>query len=496
MNKKTLMAAMVAVSAFASGYAYEGPTFELACWRGEETIVRVPDNLVGELDAAASEEGVRVERLWLHPVKSAAAVGSLNVIERYDRIGSSADGSGAGPALVKVSVSATAAPGWHSFGAVRVRVVDRTLPPPAEWKYLLDLWQHPWAIARTAGVKPFSPEHYAAMEPVYRALAWCGVKSLTTTLLELPWNHQCYDAYHSMIGRVRGADGKWTFDYRLFDEYVEFGRRCGLGPRIDCYTMCPWGYVVRWRDEAGEIRRAVAKPGTREFEDYWGDFLPDFARHLKAKGWFDDTFIAMDERSPEDVRLIAEFIRARVPDFKIQMAGNRNPADFQGITIHSYSQGVNHMTPEFIAETARRRAAGLVTTAYVCCEPLRPNTFLTSPEGEAFWLGVYPAFTGLDGFLRWAANSWPLDPCADAAFGNWAPGDTFLVYPGGELSLRLAELRAGIVAAEKLRLLADAGELAAERGKIAADFGDYRRAMNGQIDFRRARREIEALVNR
>lgn len=35
----------------------------------------------------------------------------------------------------------------------------------------------------------------------------------------------------------------------------------------------------------------------------------------------------------------------------------------------------------------------------------------------------------------------------------WRPGDVFLVYPNGELPLRLIELRAGIVAAEKMTIL-------------------------------------------
>ena len=30
----------------------------------------------------------------------------------------------------------------------------------------------------------------------------------------------------------------------------------------------------------------------------------------------------------------------------------------------------------------------------------------SSPD-EGYWLGLYPAVAGLDGFLRWAYNSWP-----------------------------------------------------------------------------------------
>ena len=51
--------------------------------------------------------------------------------------------------------------------------------------------------------------------------------------------------------------GEWKFDYSIFDEYVEFGRSCGIGPHIACYTMCPWGYLVSWEDEKGEMQNAV-----------------------------------------------------------------------------------------------------------------------------------------------------------------------------------------------------------------------------------------------
>ena len=67
---------------------------------------------------------------------------------------------------------------------------------------------------------PFSAAHYRAMEPLWKMLAAAGQKTLTVTLVDRPWNHQCYDAYGTMIGRRKGADGKWSFDYSVFDRYV------------------------------------------------------------------------------------------------------------------------------------------------------------------------------------------------------------------------------------------------------------------------------------
>lgn len=480
-------------------FAYEGPFQEFAMWRGEETIVRLNDNLEGELNAIPTNDEVKVEYKTFAPIPYTTPSMGSQIAFRYDRhldpksCGCCDD---LGPAYLKISVPENARPGVHDLGPVHVRVVDRMLPKPTDWKFLLDLWQHPWAVSRYFHTEPFSAEHYQNMESVWKTLAWCGVKPITATLVDLPWNHQCYDAYHSMIRHVRHDDGSWSRDFSRFDEYVAFAKKCGLGPRIDCYTMCPWGYVVRWENDKGEIQRGEAKPGSELFKEFWGSFLPEFAKHLKDKGWFENTYIAMDERAPEDMKIISEFIREKASGLKIQTAGNQNPANFKGIVIDSFCLGLDHFTPDFLKEIESRRAAGLVTTFYVCCGPARPNTFMTSSDDEAYWLGAFPAMKNLDGFLRWAANSWPRDPESDAAFGWWAPGDTFLVYPDGSPSARLVHLRAGVVAAEKWRILSEQKLFEKERGELAAKYGDYDKAMKGELDLHRCREELTSLVNR
>lgn len=342
--------------------------------------------------------------------------------------------------------------------SVSLTVVDRTLPPAAEWKTYLDLWQHPWAVARVAKAEPFSKAHYDAMRPLWQTLAAAGQKVLTTTIVGLPWNHQCYDGYGTMVRHIKKADGTWTFDYKVFDDYVAFGKGCGIGPDIACYTMCPWGNVVRWEDEKGTEQKIEAKPGSAAFVDYWGPFLKDFAAHLTAKGWIGHTYISMDERAPEDMKKIADFIHTYAPGLKISTAGNRPPSDFKGIVIDNYSQYLEHIDPSFLAEAAARRAEGKITTYYVCCGPARPNTFVTSDPNEAFWVGAYPAVAGLDGLLRWAYNSWPANPAVDSSFGTWPAGDTYLVYPDGSPSIRWLNLLDGLQQGEKLRILRAAGK--------------------------------------
>ena len=452
--------------AVAGAFALEARTFEVAAWRGETVATRVPD--FAELGKAP--DGLKVRFGVLKTVKYAPAVESLQRLEVYDRVEWDEDDDG--PRVVEVSVPADAKPGVYTCGMMDIRVVDRVLPPAKKWTYYLDLWQHPWATARIAKTKPFSKEHYKAMRPVYELLATAGQKTITVSILDQPWDHQCFDAYHSMVDDA---------NFRTFDEYVQFCLDCGLGPDISCYSLCPWTLC---KDIDAD-----------ELEQRWGAFLDRFTKHLREKGWYERTLMAMDERKPEDVQKVVEFVRRHAPGLRISMAGNRKPSDFNGIDIDVYSQILSHVSPDFLAEMPARRAKGFVTTFYVCCGPACPNTFMSSGPGEAFWLGAYPAMVGLNGFLRWAWNSWPQDPKNDATYWNWRAGDTFLCYPDGEPSWRFMELRNGIAAAEKVRLLKEQGLFKDELAKVAALY-KADEAVANKSDFPAIRKATLDIVNR
>lgn len=363
------------------------------------------------------------------------------------RRGAIADGNGFrdkvewGKGTQVAEIKADTAPGQYGDVTVIAKRLDKN-------GYFLDLWQHPWAVARTANCEPFSPEHYEAMEGLWEMLGEAGQKTLTVTLIELPWNHQCYDGYGTMV-KVTETEQGFVYDFSRFDEYVEFGKRCGIGPYISLWTMCPWGNIHHWRSGAGDEIVRELKPGTGEYEKFWRPYLKALRAHLEENGWLGSVFMAMDERRPEEVAAAVQLIKEEAPELKVQMAGDRAATEFDGIEIDYYSQSLEHLTEEFKAIAKRRKQQGLITTFYVCCHPESPNTFMSSPKEEAFGLGAMAADLGLDGFLRWAYNSWPEDPDKDASYGNWPAGDTFLVYPDGSPSVRFLELMNGIAEAEK-----------------------------------------------
>lgn len=335
---------------------------------------------------------------------------------------------------------------------LEVQVEDKVLPEPSGWAFHLDLWQNPFAVARYYGVPLWSREHLDAMRPLMTRLAQAGQKVITTSIMHKPWNGQTEDPFESMVTWIRKVDGSWEYKFDVFDRWVEFMTGCGVTGQINCYSMVPWRLSFQYFDQASDALKEIhAEPGEQAYEDLWAGMLSAFSRHLKEKGWFEKTAIAMDERPMETMRKVIGIIRKADPDFKISLAGNYYPEIEK--EIFDYCVGLRSAFPDDVL--ARRKFEGKFSTYYTCCAEPSPNTFTFSPLEEASFIGREMAARKSDGYLRWAYNSWPLQPLLDSRFRSWASGDTYLVYPGNRTSLRFEHLVEGIQAFEKTRLLND-----------------------------------------
>ncbi|MCU0384726.1 MAG: hypothetical protein MUE38_01775, partial [Flavihumibacter sp.] len=133
---------------------------------------------------------------------------------------------------------------------LELSVSTRILPPPSEWSFDLDLWQHPAAIARVHNLPLWSTSHYEKMRPYYEQLAAAGQKNITTSIVHEPWGHQTFDDFPSLVRWIKKTDGSWSYDFSRFDEYVAFVMSCGINKRINCYSMIPWKMMVRYFDES------------------------------------------------------------------------------------------------------------------------------------------------------------------------------------------------------------------------------------------------------
>ena len=335
---------------------------------------------------------------------------------------------------------------------LELEVMNHTLPAPSEWNYHLDLWQHPAAVARAYGLQVWSDEHFEALKPVMKRLADAGQKVVTATLNKDPWNHQCYDAYEPMITWTKHKDGSWSYDYKVFDRWVQLMLDLGIDREINCYSMAPWNCELEYFDEAeGKMITVKAEPGTPIFPKIWTPFLKDFKQHLEQKGWLSFTNIAMDERTPEAMRAAADVLEQCAPEMGFALADNHR--SYKKFTMMKDVCVAMHYNIVDQADIDMRRANGQYTTFYVCCSPSYPNTFTTSNPFEAEVLGWYNVAHDYDGMLRWAYNSWAEDPQYDSRYGNWMSGDTYFVYPFNRSSVRFEKLRDGIEVAEKVRQL-------------------------------------------
>lgn len=334
---------------------------------------------------------------------------------------------------------------------VNLEVIDQVLPAPSDWLYHLDLWQHPSAVARVHNVELWSDAHFDKMKPVMQMLANAGQKVITATLNMDPWNNQCYDAYADMIVWTKNKDNSWTYDYALFDKWVQFMMDLGINKMINCYSLLTWNNKLHYNDvEKGEVVTLELKAQSKEYAEIWSVFLKDFVRHLQEKGWLEITNIAMDERAPADMQAALKVLGSVAPELGVSLADNhKSYKQYPWIKDICVGAG-NRVSKEDIAA---RRAKGLTTTYYVCCSDAFPNMFTFSAPAESVYAAWHAVANDLDGFLRWAYNSWVENPLTDSRFRTWPAGDTYIVYPDARSSIRFERLIEGIQDAEKIRVL-------------------------------------------
>ena len=345
-------------------------------------------------------------------------------------------------------------------------VFNYLLPAPKEWSFHLDLWQNPYAVARVHNVELWSKEHFDVLRPYMLKLASAGQKAITATLIDRPWDGQTYDPFGSMVTWVRKADGTWWYDFTIFDRWVEFMMSCGIDKEITCFSMIPWKLSFRYYDQATHSHKYVnCAPGEDAYAQFWGGMLKAFAAHLKEKGWFEKTFISMDERSLQQMQAAIKVIKDYAPDMKISMAGNYHPEiepEISDYCLDIFAYGA--YTPELLAQ---RRAQGKVSTYYTCCSAEYPNLFTFSAPADAAFIALEALKKGLDGYLRWAYNSWTVTPEEDSRFTAWPAGDTYVIYPFSVSSIRWERLVQGIQLFEKYKIKLAEAKAAGDKERVA-----------------------------
>ncbi len=371
---------------------------------------------------------------------------------------------------------------------VKIEVQDQRLPAPGDWKFRLDLWQNPWVVAWYYHLEPWSEEHQSLLKKHLKLYADAGGKYITTYAVHSPWSDNSYRIEGTMIDWIKREDGSWHFDYSIFDQYVSLAMEVGVDEAITIYTLIPWGDRFRYMDEkTGHYVYATWAPTSNDFKEFWHIFLDDLKAHLEDKGWFEKTYLGINENPLDYTLAAAKVIHDHSEEWKITYAGNWHPELDHLLDDYSFLYGEEPS----VEEVKARSEKGFTSTYYVCCNPAKPNNFVYSPPIEGRWMGWYTAAYGYDGFLRWAYDAWPEDPVRDARHVLWPAGDCFLVYPGANSSIRFEKLREGIVDYEKIRILRELASASSDKEirKLMHAFDTYLKTFTEESEFEAAHLE-------
>ncbi|MCR5076856.1 MAG: DUF4091 domain-containing protein [Prevotella sp.] len=329
-----------------------------------------------------------------------------------------------------------------------VKVIDRILTPSPDFH--LNFWQQPYAASRFYGVPSWSKEHLDILRPYMTFLARAGQRNASAFLFYEPWGEQSNDKFDTMIETTRKTDGSWTYDYTIFDRWITFLDSCGINGDINCFSMVPWDMTFSYYDEAAKAYKELkTTTDSKEYYDLWIPFLQSFAAHQKAKGWFERTVIAMDERSLDAMLDAYRIAQEAAPGIKMSLAGNHHKELVDKIYDYCIAWG-QYFTTE---ELALRNSKGWISTTYTACPDAMPNLCTNNAPEEATYLPLSCLANGFNGFLRWSWMNWTDNPTYDSRFKLFTPGDTYIVYPGMKSSRRFEQVMEGVQTVAKIQIL-------------------------------------------
>jgi len=353
-----------------------------------------------------------------------------------------------------------------------LEVKDVLMPRPCEYKFYLDIWQHLSNIARKHETHLWSDEHFRVIEEYVKTLGDLGQKAITVIASEIPWSGQrCFkvtnylsDLFeYGMVRVIKDKDGRFKYDFSIVQRYVELCFRYGIDKEIEVFGLVNiwvspedgYGGVARDYPDAIRVRYFDEADGCYKFMKSAEEikaYIKALEQFFIEKGWIDKVRVVADE--PADVELYRQrinLLKEIAPAFKYKAAINH--AEFIGEfkdEIHDFVPALHCVCDQWdLVNELKDNVKGNFMW-YVCCNPLYPNTFISSPLLEARLIGILTAYMGLDGFLRWNYTVWPEKPRERISyrFPHWRAGDTNFVYPANDgrpiLTLRYKNLKRGI----------------------------------------------------
>jgi beta-glucanase (GH16 family) len=349
------------------------------------------------------------------------------------------------PALVRVTVPRTAAPGPYQ-GAVVVRAgatVLRSVPLavdvlpvtlPSRPALRMTNWFSAAAIAAQHHVPEWSDAHWTLLRAYADDMRAHGQTMFQTDL--------------DLVQASKPPAGSFQFDYGRFDRWVQLFTSAGLrdielmhlGRRTE-----PWAWTNPFEPS---LRRASIVGTTDSIDVPLEVFLGALQRHLVARGWIDRAVLHIaDEPILENVaswRALSRRAHAAAPRLR-RIEAIQVPDVGRDLEVWVVEE--SYLDRWYDRYRARQRAGGMELWLYTSWLPqgAYPNRLIDYPLLKTRLLPWVARRYGATGFLHWGLNQWPAD--LDPNKGLFAPGDDFIVYPGREgprSSLRWEAFRDGV----------------------------------------------------
>ncbi|OOG74610.1 DUF4091 domain-containing protein [Algoriphagus sp. A40] len=332
-----------------------------------------------------------------------------------------------------------------------ITVKDRILRDLSDLDFYSDFWQFPISMADYYKIKPWSEKHWEHVGEMFELLRQINQHSITTSVFWDLYNTRIRSLDEMMIQVKKSTNGSFSYDYSIFDKYVELAHSKGITGQISVHNLFPWNGFLFYFDEAtSKVQSVQTQPGTPEYQSFWRPFLLDFSEHLKKKGWHDKAVLFVDERDPNMTLDLAKWVKNESPGFKMGFSGDFYP--FLSEWMEDYSMPMNVVVDA--GEMRKRILSSKKTSLYTSCfeKSNQPNLLLTSDYRDIYFLTLLSKAKGYDGMLRWALNLWSTDIMNSAIYSDLPSGDAHLIYPDGQVSVRYLVLKDALEEISKLEM--------------------------------------------
>ncbi len=410
-----------------------------------------------------------------------------------------------GDYCIKLKLSSKSHQEWNGTFNLTVKNLNVKVGFTEDLK--ITFWPHWKTFCLELGIKLWSEEFWVLAEKYLKEMASGGMNVIMAIINSDPFRYPLperfyhYNFYPGMIKWRRNSDASLSFDYSIYDRYVELNINLGIDKEIECHSLLPCKnqapFLSYYDEKLAKNIEFVTSWQSQEYQEAWRAFLLDFVEHNRKKGWLElITVCPYDEpQNADSFRAVAQMLKSIEPAIRISAAIS---ADKAMELIDCIDIATLHLECGFSPENMKKlQHSGIDVRWYSCCLPDWGNTLFASDLIEAWRIPWISIANKLNGYLRWSIIDWPEDLYNNPAF-NWPTGDMYLLYPGEKdpiSSLRWEAYKTGL---QDLTLFLNVLEVASPKQKQLMESYLYKvgkaTPLENPLNLAEARNELLSII--